>query len=256
MPKTPLFPLPDGLEITSASQTPEALLVRVTSTRSSSPCPLCATPSRSIHSYYRRMPADLPCVGRRVTLLLTVRKFFCRLKSCPRKVFTERLPDLLEPSSRLAKRLRMAVQTRGCITTAQGGASLTKALGMPISATSMRRSLHLLPMLPIEGVRVVSLDEWAWKRGRRYGTIIVDLEHHQVLDLLAENSKEAAQAWLQQHPDIEVVGRDRGGTYADAATWGAPLAVQVADRWHLCVRRIGACVDTFQRKEGLRAKDL
>jgi transposase len=118
MPKTPLFPLPDGLEITSVSQTPDGLLVRVTSTRPSSLCPLCAMPSHSIHSYYRRKPADLPCVGRRVTLLLTVCKFFCRLNSCPRKVFTERLPDLLEPSSRLTIRLRTAVQRMGCITTA------------------------------------------------------------------------------------------------------------------------------------------
>ncbi len=180
MSKTPLFSLPDGLEITSVSQTPEALLVRVTSTRPSSPCPLCMTPSRSIHSYYLRKPADLPCVGRRVTLLLTVRKFFCHLNSCPRKVFTERLPDLLEPSSRLTIRLRTAVQRVGCITTAQRGAHLTKALGMPVSATTMLRSLRLLPMPSSKQVHVVSLDEWAWKRGRRYGAIIVDLQHHQV----------------------------------------------------------------------------
>ena len=132
----------------------------------------------------------------------------------------------------------------GCITTAQGGELLTKAYGMPVSATTVLRSLRLLPMPPIERVHVVSLDEWAWKRGRRYGTIIVDLEHHQVLDLLAEHSKEAAQAWLQKHPGIEIVGRDRGGTYADAATWGAPLATQVADRWHLC-KNVGDAVETF-----------
>jgi transposase len=113
MSTAPLLPLPVGLEITSIHETPDALLVRVTSTRPSSPCPLCATLSRSIHSYYRRKPTDLPCSGRRVTLLLTVRKFFCRLKSCPRKVFTERLPDLLEPSSRLTIRLRTAVQVMG-----------------------------------------------------------------------------------------------------------------------------------------------
>ena len=91
---------------------------------------------------------------------------------------------------------------------------------------------------------MVSLDEWAWKRGRRYGTIIVDLEHRRVLDLLAENSKEAAQSWLEAHPGITIVGRDRGGTYADAATWGVPLATQVADRWHLC-KNIGDAIERF-----------
>ena len=88
MPKTPLFPLPEGLEITSISDTPEEVLVRVTSHRESSPCPLCSTPSSAIHSYYRRHPLDLPCAGRPIRLLLTVKKFFCRQATCPRKIFT------------------------------------------------------------------------------------------------------------------------------------------------------------------------
>ncbi len=88
MPKTPLFPLPEGLEITSISDTPEEVLVRVTSHRESSPCPLCSTPSSAIHSYYRRHPLDLPCAGRPIRLLLTVKKFFCRQATCPRKITT------------------------------------------------------------------------------------------------------------------------------------------------------------------------
>src|SRR6516165_4537829 len=104
MPTTPLFPLPQGLEITSISETPEEVLVRVTSHRKTSVCPLCAAPSSAIHSYYRRYPKDLPCAGRPIRLLLTVKKFFCREASCPRKIFTERLADLIEVSSRLTKR--------------------------------------------------------------------------------------------------------------------------------------------------------
>src|SRR6266702_1969140 len=103
MPTTPLLPLPDGLDITSMSETPEELLVRVTSNRVS-------TPSTAVHSSYRRKPMDLPCTGRRIRLLLSVRKFFCRVVSCPRKIFTERIPELIEPSSRLTTRLRVAVQ--------------------------------------------------------------------------------------------------------------------------------------------------
>jgi len=113
MPRTPLLPLPDGLDITSISETPEELLVRVTSNRLSSPCPGCATPSTAVHSSYRRKPMDLPCTGRRIRLLLSVRKFFCRVVSCSRKIFTERIPELLEPSSRLTTRLREAVQEIG-----------------------------------------------------------------------------------------------------------------------------------------------
>ena len=109
MPTTPFFPLPEGLEITSVSETPEEVLVRVTSHRKTSQCPLCSTPSSAIHSYYRRHPLDLPCAGRPIRLLLTVKKFFCREATCSRKIFTERLPDLISASSRLTKRLLLAV---------------------------------------------------------------------------------------------------------------------------------------------------
>jgi transposase len=97
-----------GLEMTSISDTPEELLVYVTSHRSSSPCPQCAMPSSAIHSSYHRHPRDLPCIGRPIRLVFTVRKFFCRNPQCSRKVFTERLPDFIEASSRLTKRLRAA----------------------------------------------------------------------------------------------------------------------------------------------------
>ena len=113
MPTTPLLPLPDGLDITSISETPEELLVRVTSNRLSSPCPGCATPSTAVHSSYRRKPMDLPCTGRRIRLLLSVRTFFCRVVSCPRNILAERIPELIEPSSRLTTRLRVAVQEIG-----------------------------------------------------------------------------------------------------------------------------------------------
>jgi len=213
MPTTPLVWLPEGLEITSVSETTEDLLVRVTSNRSCSLCPLCSTPSDAIHSYYRRKPADLPCAGRPIRLLLTVRKFFCRNAACPRKVFTERLPELLEPASRLTTRLREALQTIGFALNGEGGARLACRLGMPISATTLLRSLHLVPTPPVGKVRVVGLDDWAWRKGHRYGTIIIDQERHVVIDLLAERSAESVQKWLEAHPEVEIVSRDRGGTY-------------------------------------------
>src|SRR5579875_4034431 len=130
MPTTPLLPLPVGLEITSISETEQELLVRVTSNRVSSPCPACSTPSISIHSYYRRKPLELPCVGRTVRLLLSVKKFFCRVVSCPQKIFTERLPDLIEPSSRLTTRLRTLVQAICTAFNAKGGARLGEQFGI------------------------------------------------------------------------------------------------------------------------------
>ena len=110
MPTTPLFPLPQGLELTSNSEASEEVIVRVTSHRPTSRCPLCGVSSSRIHSYYRRKPRDLPCAGRPIRLLLTVKNFVCQQAECPRKILTERLPDLIEVSSRLTKRLRSAVQ--------------------------------------------------------------------------------------------------------------------------------------------------
>jgi transposase len=149
MPTTPLVSLPEGLDIISVSETSEELLVRVTSTRSCSLCPQCSIPSQAIHSYYRREPADLPCTGRAIHLLLTVRKFFCRNAACPRKVFAERLPELIEPASRLTSRFRQALQTIGFALNGEGGARLACRLGMPISATTLLRSLHLVPTPPV-----------------------------------------------------------------------------------------------------------
>jgi len=218
----PFVPLPEGLEITSISEKPEEIIVRVTSTCVPSPCPLCSTPSTTVHSYYRRKPAALPCAGRPIRLLLTVRKFFCRNAICSRKVFAERLPELIQPASRLTRRLREALQTIGFALNGEGGARLAGRLGMPISATTLLRSLHLVPTPTVGKVRVVGLDDWAWRRGQRYGTIIIDQERHTVIDVLAERSVESVQKWLELHPEIEIVSRDRGGTYVEGASLGAP----------------------------------
>lgn len=142
MPTHPLFPLSEGLEITSLSESPEAVLVRVASLRTSSLCPVCATPSPSIHSHSRRHPMDLPCVGRPIRVLLTVKKCFCRVPSCPRNIFTERIPAFIAPSSRLTTRLRTAVQDMGFASCGKGGERLSSKLGMTVTDTTLLRSLY------------------------------------------------------------------------------------------------------------------
>jgi len=251
MPTTPLLPLPDGLDITSISETPEELLVRVTSNRLSSPCPGCATPSTAVHSAYRRKPMDLPCTGRRIRLLLSVRKFFCRVVSCPRKIFTERIPELIEPSSRLTTRLRVAVQEIGFATCGKGGERLSPKLGMRVTDTTLLWSLHLVKTPAVGQVRVIGIDDWSWRRGQRYGSILVNLETHKIIDLLPERTVESVIAWLEAHPEVEVVSRDRGGTYVDGATQGAPLAIQVCDRWHL-LKNLGDAVEDFLVRAKIR----
>lgn len=254
MSTTPLFPLPDGLDITSISETPDALLVRVTSHRPSSVCPLCRESSHAIHSYYRRKPMDLPCAGRPIRLLLTVKKFFCREPTCPRKIFTERLPELIEASSRLTIRLRQAVQEIGFATSGKGGEALCPKLGIRISDVTLLWSLNLVPTPAVGKVRVVGLDDWSWKRGQRYGTIVVNLETHKIMDLLADREAESVQKWLEAHPEVEIISRDRGGTYIDGATQGAPWATQVCDRWHI-LKNLGEAVEGFLIRTRIRLPD-
>jgi transposase len=244
MPTTPFLPLPDGLEITSISETERELLVRVTSNRMSSLCPRCSIPSYAIHSYYRRKPLELPCAGKTVRLLLSVRKFFCRVASCPQKVFAERLPELLEPSSRLTTRLRSIVQAICAAFNAKGGARLGEQLGVRLSRKTFLHSLYLLPTPPVGKVKAVGIDDFAWKRGKRYGTVIIGLETHRLLDLLPDREAESVKQWLAAHPEIEIVSRDRGGAYADGAAQGAPQAQQIADRWHLC-KNLGDAVQEY-----------
>lgn len=244
MPSTPLLPLPQGLEITSISETPEELLVRVTSHRTSSCCPVCGVPSSAIHSYYRRKPRDLPCVGRPLRLLLTVKKFFCREATCARKIFVERLPDLLEVSSRLTTRLRHAVQEIGFATCGKGGERLSSQLGIRISDATVLQSLFLVSLPPVGKLEVIGIDDWSYRRGKRYGSIIVDLKSRKIVDLLPDREAASVTVWFTAHPDVEIVSRDRGAMYIDGATQGAPLATQVCDRWHLC-KNLGDAVEAF-----------
>lgn len=251
MPTTPLLPFPECLEITSISEASEEVVVRVTSHRPTSRCLLCGTPSSTIHSYYRRKPRDLPCAGRPIRLLLTVKKFVCRQAECPRKIFTERLPDLIEVSSRLTKRLRNTVQEIGFATCGKGGERLSAKLGMPISDATLLWSLYLVPLPEIGPVEVIGIDDWSYRRGKRFGSIIVDLRTHKIIDLLPERTVESVVAWLEGHPEVGIVSRDRGGTYVDGATQGAPLAIQVCDRWHL-LKNLGEAVETFLIRAHIR----
>src|SRR5436190_2899467 len=240
--------------MTDVGERADEVVVCVTSQRQSSRCPQCSISSSAIHSLYRRHPHDLPCVGRPIRLILRVRKFFCRNPKCHRKVFTERLPDFISASSRLTRRLRTGVQEIGFETSGKGGERLGDKLGMPVSDVTVLWSLFLVPLPEIGPVHVVGIDDWSWRRGKRFGTILVNLETHKIVDLLADREAESARQWLAEHPEVAVVSRDRGLVYLDAATLGAPQATQVADRWHI-ISNLGDAVEEFLIRAHIRLED-
>lgn len=210
-----------------------ALRVTAVSIQMGSSCSLCGQESQQIHSHYQRTLADVPCGSRQVKLYLKVRKFFCRTPTCPRKIFTERMPALVQPSARMTNRLRLLLQTVGLAVGGEAGSRLAGKLSMPVTPPTLLRCLRATSVVRVPTVRVLGLDDWSYKRGQTFGTILVDLEHHRVIDLLPDRRSDSVQTWLEKHPEVEIISRDRASGYADAARQGAPQATQVADRFHL-----------------------
>jgi len=229
-----LLSLPDGLEVAQLSIADEVLHIHVVATAQGRACPLCAEVATHVRSYYTRVVVDLPCAGHRVQLILHVRKFRCDTATCPRKVFAERLGPCIEAWARKTTRRREAIEAIGLATCGEGGARLADRLGIPTSPTTVLRCIMALPLPPIEPVSHLGIDDFALRRGRTYGTVLVDLSRHKAIDLLPDRKAETAKVWMQARPEIELVSRDRGGDYAAAACQGAPQAIQTADRFHLC----------------------
>jgi transposase len=230
---SPFLPLPDGLVIESLTRAETQLTVRVACTSPTACCPLCQPPSDRIHGHYGRTVADLPCAGRRVILALIVRKFVCRTSTCPQQIFTERLPELVQSYARITNRLREAWIALGLATSAQVCSRLVPKLGLQVSASTLLRYLRTVSCPSPTSVRILGIDDWSWRKGQVYGTLLLDLELRKPIEVLADRREETVTAWLRAHPEIEVVSRDRGGEYAAAAKKGAPQAQQVADKFHL-----------------------
>lgn len=248
---SPFLPLPDGLVIVSLAETNTQLVVRVACRFPTACCPLCQLPSDRIHGRYGRTVADLSCAGRRVILALTVRKFVCRTPTCPRQIFTERLPELVQSYARITNRLRDALIALGLATSAQVCARLAPKLGLQVSAPTLLRSLRTVSCASPTSVRILGIDDWSWKKGQIYGTLLVDLERRCPIEILPDRKEKTVEAWLLTHPEVEVVSRDRGGEYAAAARKGAPQAQQVADKFHLLLNLREKLKELMARKQKL-----
>ena len=180
-----------------------------------------------------RTVADLTCVGQRLTLKLLVRKWICPLDSCPQRIFAEPFPELVRRYARMTDRLIKALQSVGVTSNGADGATLSSSLAMPTTAKTLIRRVLALPLPKEDSVRIAGIDEWAWKKGSHYGTILVNLEQRRVADLLPERSVESSTAWFKKHSEVKIVSRDRGKIFREAASRGAPQAKQVVDRFHL-----------------------
>ena len=228
-----LLPLSDSVCFQTLDQDEDHFHLKLTSKSPYGICPECGEKTSSKHSTYIRKISDLPWAGIPVKVNLCVRKYYCRNEECKRKIFTERLGEKLRPYARRTARLTQHLNKIGCALGGNAGASLARFIGIPVSSSTVLRVLHRTSTPSFESPIAVGIDDWAYRKGKTYGTIVVDLEKRKPIDLLPDREAETVEKWLRAHPNIQIVSRDRGSNYIQGATDGAPQAIQVADRWHL-----------------------
>jgi len=240
--------LKSNIQIRSMFQTALGLEMQAEGSSLTASCPDCCQSSASVHSSYKRTLKDLPAWGFPTFLILRVRKFFCQNDHCQRGIFAERFPSITKPYRRRTSRLETKIQRVALDIGGEGGARLLQVLGTPCSADTLLRitKKSLDPIYPEP--EVVGVDDFAFRKGRTYGTVIVNLERHKVIDLLPDRKAETLKTWLVDHPSIRIISRDRAGAYALGSREGAPQARQVADRFHLLKNVSDALVRIVKRE--------
>jgi len=219
-----------------------------------SKCPLCGKFSNRVHDYYFRTIADLPVFHNRTVILLKTRKFKCGNNRCRRKVFSEQTPDIMRYSRR-TRRVARILETFAIELTGRLGSNLSKQLHITVSSSTITRIAHGHQLMEITQPKVLGVDDWAYRKGVSYGTVLIDMETSRPIELLPSRDGQVLKEWLQKYKDVKIVTRDRASSYAAAIIEVCPNAVQIADRFHLLMN-LSDALDAYFKSISKRIRSL